>query len=86
MTSAPTRATSVVQYRTSGFRCSGCPGQPGRARALGCLRLCQGADGCRRCRHGAVEIPADPPPGKQGAASTAQGWRAVRRGGAFMIG
>jgi len=45
------------------FRCSRCPAQAGCARVRGCLRLCQGADGCRRCRYGLPsEIAADLPP------------------------
>jgi hypothetical protein len=34
------------------FRCSGCPAQARCARVRGCSWLRQGADGCRRCRHG----------------------------------
>jgi hypothetical protein len=34
------------------FRCSGCPGQTRCTRVRGCARMPQGADGCRRCRHG----------------------------------
>src|SRR5215472_84731 len=34
------------------FRCSGGPAQTGSARVRGCSRLRQGADDCRRCRHG----------------------------------
>ena len=52
MTSAPTRAASVVQYRTSASGVA--DAQLSRdARVLGCLRLCQGADGyrCRRQRY-----------------------------------
>src|SRR5215472_6829092 len=61
------------------FRCSGFPAQAGSARVRGCSRLRQGADDCRRCRHGcrqAYERTSRPAPSRdallrQAAARTA---------------
>ena len=44
----PARTSLTFRF----LRRSGCPGQVRRARVAGCLRLRQGADSCRRCRHG----------------------------------
>ena len=75
MTSAPTRAVSVVQYRMSASGVADAQLSPD-ARVLGCLRLPSLPS----------EIPADLPPCRRGVAPAASGWRAVRRRGAFMIG